>query len=344
MSNGKVRIATVAAGMALAAISTAPAQAAGVADFYKDRTVTIMVGFGAGGGYALYARTLGQHMGRHIPGNPNIVLQFMTGAGGNKAANYFYSVAPRNGAVLAHLSNSVALQQVLRPKRIRYDASKLGYLGRMVSMRSSLIVWHTAPATSLADFKNKQLIFGATGRAGQDYMNPTLMKNVLGFNVKVVTGYKGSRSINNAMEKGEVHAMANSWGSVKARLGQWLDKKQIVPLAMIGLTPSPDRPDIPLVLDMAESPEDRQILELMASTTAVGRAISTPPEIPADRLAALVAAFDATIKDPRFLADVKKRNMELDYMSGPNVQKIINKTIATPKDLVARFKKAVDFK
>jgi len=288
-----------------------PTQAAGVADFYKDRTVTIMVGFGAGGGYALYARTLGQHMGRHIPGNPNIVLQFMTGAGGNKAANYFYTVAPRNGAVFAHLSNSAALQQVLRPKRIRYDASKLNYLGRMVSMRSSLIVWHTSPAITLANFRKKTLIFGATGRAGQDYMNPMLMKNVLGFKVKVVTGYKGSRSINNAMEKGEVHAMANSWGSVKARLGQWLDKKQIVPLAMIGLTPSPDRLDIPLVLDMAKSKEDQQLLESMASTTAVGRAISTPPEIPSDRLAALRAAFDATMKDPKFLADAKNGKWNL---------------------------------
>ncbi len=344
MSERKTRVVTATATMALAAFLTTPTHAAGLADFYKDRTVTIMVGFGAGGGYALYARTLGQHMGRHIPGNPNIVLQFMTGAGGNKAANYFYTVAPRNGAVLAHLSNSAALQQVLRPKRIRFDVSKFNYLGRMVSMRSSIIVWHTSPATSLADFKKKTLIFGATGRAGQDYMNPTLMKNVLGFKVKIVTGYKGSRAINNAMEKGEVHAMANSWGSVKARLGQWLDKKQIVPLAMVGLTVSPDRPDIPLVLDMAKSKEDRQILELMASTTAVGRAISTPPDIPADRLAALRAAFDATMKDPKFLADVKKRKMELDYMSGADVQKIINKTIATPKELVARFKKAVEFK
>jgi tripartite-type tricarboxylate transporter receptor subunit TctC len=340
----RIKAVTASATVGLAALSTAPLQAAGVAEFYKDRTVTIMVGFGAGGGYALYARVLGQHLGRHIPGNPNVVLQFMTGAGGNKAANYFYTVAPRNGAVLAHLSNSAALQQVLRPERLRYDASKLNYLGRMVSMRSSIIVWHTAPATSLADFKNKELIFGATGRAGQDYMNPTLLKNILGFKARVVTGYKGSRAINLAMEKGELHAMANSWGSVKARLGQWLDKKQIVPLAMIGLTPSPDRPDIPLVLDMAKTPEDRQILELMASTTAVGRAISTPPAIPADRLAALLMAFDKTMKDPKFLADAKKRKMEIDYMSGADVQKIINKTIATPKALVARFKKAVDFK
>ena len=330
--------------MALAAFVTAPAQAAGVADFYKDKTMTILVGFGAGGGYALYGRTLGQHLGRHIPGNPKIIMQFMPGAGGNKAANYFYKVSPRDGSVLSHLSNSAALQQVLRPERIRYDVSKLSYLGRMVSMRSSIIVWHTSPATSIEAFKKKTLIFGATGRAGQDYMNPTLLKNVLGFKVKVVTGYKGSRAINLAMEKGEVHAMANSWGSVKARLGQWLDKKQIVPLAMVGLTPSPDRPDIPLVLDMAKTEEDRQLLELMASTTAVGRAFSTTPKVPADRVAALRTAFDKTMKDPEFLADIKKRKMELEYMSGPDVQKIIAKTIATPKDLVARFKKAVELK
>jgi len=340
----KLKIKAAAATVALAAFSATPTQADGVADFYKDRTMTILVGFGAGGGYGLYGQTLGQHLGRHIPGKPNIIMQFMPGAGGNKAANYFYTVAPRNGAVLAHLSNSAALQQVLQPERIRYDMSKLSYLGRMVSMRSSIIVWHTSPATSLAAFKKNTLIFGATGRAGQDYMNPTLLKNVLGFKVKIVTGYKGSRSINNAMEKGEVHAMANSWGSVKARLGQWLDKKQIVPLAMVGLTPSPDRPDIPLVLDMAKTKADRELLELMASTTAVGRAFSTPPKVPSERVAALRAAFDKTMKDPKFLADIKKRHMELEYMSGADVQKIINKTIATPKELVARFKKAVEMK
>jgi tripartite-type tricarboxylate transporter receptor subunit TctC len=343
MSKLRIKSVTVVATMALAIVGAAPTQAAGVADFYKDRTMTILVGFGAGGGYALYGRTLGQHMGRHIPGNPKIIMQFMPGAGGNKAANYFYKVAPRNGAILSHLSNSAALQQVLRPERIRYDVSQLSYLGRMVSMRSSIIVWHSSPATNLKDFRKNTLIFGATGKAGQDYMNPTLLKNVLGFKVKVVTGYKGARAINNAMEKGEVHAMANSWGSVKARLGQWLDKKQIVPLAMVGLTPSPDRPDIPLVLDMAKTQADRELLELMASTTAVGRAFSTPPEVPSDRVAALRAAFDKTMKDPKFLADVKKRRMELEYMSGADVQKIINKTIATPKDLVARFKKAVEF-
>jgi len=343
MSKSRIKAVSAAATVALAAFSTTPAQAAGVADFYKDKTITIMVGFGAGGGYGLYARTLSQHMGRNIPGNPNIILQFMTGAGGVKVANYFYNVAPRDGTFLAHLANSAALQQVLRPDRIRYDASKLNYLGRMVSMRSAIIVWHTAPATTLADFRKKTVIFGATGKAGQDYMNPTLMKNVLGYKVKMVTGYKGSNAINLAMEKGELHAMANSWGSVKARLGHWLDNKQIVPLAMVGLTPSPDRPDIPLVLDMAKTEADRQVLELMASTTAVGRAISTTPGLPPDRLAALLTAFDKTMKDPKFLADVEKRKMEIDYMSGADVQKIINRTIASPKELVDRFKKAVEF-
>ena len=132
----RMKTVTALAAGALATFSTAGALAAGVADFYKNRPITFMVGFGAGGGYGLYARTLSQHLGRHIPGNPKILMQFMTGAGGVKAANYFYNVAPRDGSVLAHLSNSAALQQVLRPDRIRYDASKLNYLGRMVSMRS----------------------------------------------------------------------------------------------------------------------------------------------------------------------------------------------------------------
>ena len=183
-----------------------------------------------------------------------------------------------------------------------------------------------------------------SSKLSSGYLFPAWLNATVGTKFKVISGYRGGDRHNVAMEKGEVHAMANSWGSVKARLGQWLDKKQIVPLAMVGLTPSPDRPDIPLVLDMAKTKADRELLELMASTTAVGRAFSTPPKVPSKRVAALRAAFDKTMKDPKFLADIKKRHMELEYMSGADVQKIINKTIATPKELVARFKKAVEMK
>lgn len=331
-------------GISLSAVFALSGVGAQAADFYKGRTITMLVSFGAGGGYGLYARTLGQHMGKHIPGNPTIIMQFMTGAGGNKAANYFYNVSARDGSVLAHLSNALALFQVLQPSRVKYDASKLNYLGRMASMRSSLITWHTSPATTLEDFRKKELIFGATGRSGQDYMNPTLMKNILGFKARVVTGYKGSRAINNAMEKGEVHAMANSWGSVKSRLGHWLDQKKIVPLAIIGLSKEPSRPDLPLVMDLAQNKSDRDILELMASTTAVGRAFTTTPAVPADRIELLRAAMAATMKDPAFLKDTTKRKMDLDYVSGPDLQTIVNKTIASSPKLIASFKKAVDMK
>lgn len=328
----------------LAAVSATTARADAVTDFYTGKTITILVAFGAGGGYGLYSRTLSQHLGRHIPGKPTIILKFMPGAGGAKAANYFYNVAPRDGSYMALLSNSAAVAQILQGKKLKYDVSKFKYIGRMVSMRSAIIIWHTAPVKKLADAKSETIIFGSTGKSGQDYMNPMLMKNVLGYKVKMVMGYKGSRSINNAMEKGEVQAMANSWGSVKARLGQWLDKKLITPIAMVALSPAPDRPDIPVLLDLAKNQKDRAVLELMASSTAVGRAFALPGGVPADRVAALRTAFKATMKDPKFLADAKKRKMDLDFLSGEEVEKIVRKTIATSAETIKRFKTAIEIK
>lgn len=335
-------IAALAAGVLVLGLAAGrPAAADPVADFYKGKDITILVAFGAGGGYGLYARTLAQHLGRHIPGRPNIITQFMSGAGGAKAANYFYNVSPRDGSVIALLSNAAAMAQVLQGDKLKYDASKLNYIGRMVDMRSAIIVWHTAPVKTLADATKHTIIFGGTGKSSQDYINPALMKNILGYKVKVVLGYKGSKEINLAMEKGEVHAMANSWGSVKARLGHWIKNKQINVIAMVGLTRAPDLPNVPTLLELAKNDEDRAVMELMASTTAVGRAFSTPPAVPAERVAALRAAFKATMDDPAFLADAKKRKMDLEYMSGEKVQKIVAKTIAAPKSVVERFKKAL---
>jgi tripartite-type tricarboxylate transporter receptor subunit TctC len=332
----------IAAGTLVLGLAAAgPAAADPVADFYKGRDVTILVAFSAGGGYGLYARTLAQHLSKQIPGKPTIITQFMPGAGGAKAANYFYNVSPRDGSVISLLSNSAALAQVLQGDKLKYDTSKLNHIGRMVDMRSAIIVWHTAPVKALEDARKETIIFGSTGKSSQDYMNPILMKNVLGYNVKMVMGYKGSKPINLAMEIGEVHAMANSWGSVKARLGHWLKNKQINVIAMVGLTRAPDLAGTPTLLELAKTEQDRAVMELMASTTAVGRAFATPPAVPADRVAALRAAFKATMEDPAFLADARKRKMDLEYMSGEEVQKIVNKTIAAPKSVVERFKKAL---
>lgn len=328
-----------AAAIGLAAASTAKAD--DVSDFYKDRDVTILVAFGAGGGYGLYSRTLSEFMPKHIPGNPTMILKFMPGAGGAKAANYFANVAPDDGSWMGLMSNSAALAQKMQ-EGMKYDASEFRYIGRMVDMRSALIVWQPGPVETLAGMKDTQVIFGSSGTSSQTYINPMLLKNVLGYNVKVVAGYSGSRSINNAMEKGEVHAMFNSWGSVKARLGQWLANDKIKVLGMVGFTPAPDLPEVPTMLQMAETEEQRKLLELMAVTTEVGRAFSTTPEAPDARLAALRTAFEATMKDPAFLEAAKKRQMDLDYMSGEEVQKVVKRGTDASDELIRKFRAAIE--
>jgi tripartite-type tricarboxylate transporter receptor subunit TctC len=338
-------IRTVAASAVVFGITAfATAQADPTADFYKGKQINILVAFGAGGGYGIYAQLLAQYMGDHIPGHPNLVPQYMPGAGGAKAANYLYNVSPRDGSTIALLSNSAALAQVLQGKKLKYDASKFNYIGRLVDMRSAILVWHTAGVRTVADMKTHQVIFGCTGTEAQDYMNPMLMKNILGYKVKVVQGYKGSKDVNMAMEKGEVQAMSNSWGSVKARLSNWLDKKLAIPVAMVGLTPAPDLPNAPTLVSLAKNKSDRAVLELMASTTEVGRAFATPPGLPPARLAALRKAFKATYDDPKFQADAKKRNMDMDYATGESTEKLVRQTIAAPKSVVDRFIKALELK
>lgn len=337
-----VRTATaIASAAAVACGATATATAQDVKDFYRDHDITILVAFGAGGGYGLYSRTLSEHMSRHIPGHPNIILKFMPGAGGAKAANYFANVSPRNGSVMGLMSNSAALAQKMQPG-LRYDASKFKYIGRMVDMRSALIVWQPGPVETLEGMKDTQVIFGTSGTSSQTYINAKLLKNVLNYNVKLVAGYSGSRSINNAMEKGEVHAMFNSWGSVKARLGHWLRDGKIKVLGMVGFTRAPDLPNVPTMLDMAETDEQKKLLELMAVTTEVGRAFSTTPGAPNARVAALRAAFDATLKDPKFLAAAKDRKMDLAYKSGKEVQKIVKRGTDASEELIQKFRAALE--
>lgn len=339
--NSIIRIVAVGAILFGAGAATV-AQAESAADFYRGKEIKILVAFGAGGGYGLYAQMLAKYLGNHIPGHPTLILQYMPGAGGARAANYLYNVAPHNGTMIAELSNSVALAQVLEGAKLKYDASKFSYIGRLVDARNAIMVWHTAGVKTIADMKKKQVIFGSTGTQAQDYMTPTLMKNILGYKVKIVLGYKGSKETYLAMEKGEVQAISNSWSSVKARHRNWLEKKIAIPVAIVGMTKAPDLPNVPTLVSLAKDKADRAVLELLASTAEVGRSFAAPQGVPAARLAVLRKAFKATYDDPKFRADAKKRHMDLAYKSGAAIEKIVRQTIAAPKAVVARFEHALN--
>lgn len=315
-------------------------RAESVADFYRDKVLTLIVAAGPGGGYDLYSRVLSRHLSRHIPGKPRMVLQFMPGAAGVKAANYFAVVAPKDGSVMALLSQSVALFQKLEGG-VRYDTAKMNWIGRMVSATGVMVAWHTAPATRLADMKEKQIIFAAHGKSGDTYMFPRLMSKLLGYKFKTVIGYPGSANAMNALEQGEAHAYTYIWASLKSRKGDWLKQGKLIPFANYSLDTPKDRPDLPLIMNLAKNPDDRRIFEFMSSIATVGRSFTLPPEVPKARVTALRRAFDATMKDAKFLAEAKKRNMDIEPATGERIQEVIEKTVATPQALIDKAKRAL---
>jgi tripartite-type tricarboxylate transporter receptor subunit TctC len=331
----KKHLATLALAAVLA-MTTTPSRADAVEGFYKGRDIQVIVAFGAGGGYDLYARALIEHFGRFVPGNPRFTIQFMPGAGGALAANHLYNVAAKDGTVIALLANGMPLGQVLRTTGIKFDAAQFQYIGRMASMEAGMVVWNEAGVRTIEQWRQKELVFGATGKANQDYFVPYIAGQLLGLKVRTVQGYKGSNEINLAMEKREVDAMSMSWASMIARLPHWVRDNKVTTLAFNGLAVPPDAPKVPLLVDLAKNEEDRKLLALIANPAAVGRTFTLPPGVPADRLAALRKAFDAMMKDEKFLADAKARNMDVNPLSGAEMTKIVERVLATPAPVVDR--------
>ena len=340
------RISRAAAAVALASAVTLlapsrPAAADPIADFYHGKTVTIIVAGGVGGGFDLYARTLSQHMSRYIPGQPTVILQFMPGAGGVKGTNYLYGVSPRDGSTMGLPAQTVALFQRIQPGSVRYDAAKFNWVGRMVSATGVLVVWHGASATSLKDMKTKQIVWGSTGTSNDGYYFPRLMATLLGYKFKIVTGYAGSAQIINAMERGELDAYVYIWASLKTAGASLLADKKLIPFANYSTETPHDRPDLPLVSGLTDDPDKKAILELFSSIATVGRSFALPPAVPAERVAAMRKAFDETMRDSAFLADAKKRRMDIEPMTGEKVQAVIEKAVATPQAIIEKAQAAL---
>lgn len=345
-------IGIVASSIFAVAIGASSAVAAGKspAEFYKDNVVTIILGAGPGGGYDLYARTVMKHLVKHIPGKPSYILQFMPGAGGQKAAGYVYNVAPKDGLKLAKLSNMLPAFQLLRGGT-KYDVSKMNYIGRAASMQYVTMVWHTAGVKNLADAQKAKtpIIFGASGLSQSNYIVPTIMKSLLGLNVKVISGYPGTAAINKALEQGEVTGRAGAWSSWISRAGRLIDEKKIFAIAQSGLEKAGNIMDgygkpTPLLLDMAKNADEKAILRLLASDAAVGRNFSVPPGVPKDRVKALCRAFDATMADPDFLANAKSRKLLVEPKPCEWLTKVAADIVATPKPLVKKAKALLGWK
>jgi tripartite-type tricarboxylate transporter receptor subunit TctC len=310
------------------------ARAETVADFYKGKTVNVLIGVGAGGEYDLQARLVARFLGKHIPGNPVVVAQNMTGAGGLKMANYLYDVAPKDGTYIGMIANSFPALQVVGLDGLQFDASKFGWLGTMAATVETMAVWQTAGINSVDDLRKREIVAGASGKGAITYTLPAVMNEVLGTKFKIVTGYTGGNQINLAMERGEVQARNNTWSSWKATKPDWLRDKKLSIVVQAG--PRASDLDAPSLEDLAKSAEDRQLVELIVSGTQLGRPLATTPGVPEERLQALRAAFAATMKDPEFLDEARKLNFEVEPVLGEALQKVVAKVLSTSKTVADR--------
>ncbi len=323
----------------------APARADDVADFYRGKRISLVIGYGSGGGYDLYARLLGRFIGAHIPGNPTIVPQNMPGAGSRSAANWLYAIAPKDGTVISCLSQATPTDQALGQPGVRFDADKFNWIGNLSVVNNILFVSAASGVTTIEQAKSKPLAIGASGASSPSVLYPQVSNNLLGTKFKIISGYPGGGDINIAVERHEVDGRgSDSWASMKSTHPDWLRDHAINILFQVGPRRESDLPDVPLWTELAANEDQRQVLDILSGDVSVGRPILTAPDVPADRVKALRQAFDDTMRDPQFIEAAKQSNMELNPMGGEELQRIVGKIVAPPAKILAIVKDAIAIK
>jgi tripartite-type tricarboxylate transporter receptor subunit TctC len=339
MLHGKrVRLAAAIA-LAVTAAGAVPATAQSVADFYQGKTIGIVMGTGPGGSFDLYGRTIAEHLSRHLPGNPTIIVEHMPGAGGVIAGNHIYGPAPQDGSKIL-LSHALPLSEMLEPQGVRFQSAKFQWLGSYDAIAHTMAVWHTAQVSRIDDLKGKPIVIGTFNKAHLTYQWPMLMKNVLGLNYQVIIGYRSGNDLNLAMERGEVHGWAASWENLAGTRPQWLSEKKVSLLAQFTLERKRDIPDVPTLLELTP-PDKKDVVEFVAAGTPFGRALAVGPQVPAERVAVLRKAFNDLMQDQAFLADARKRKLDIDPRDAAHAHALVNKITSASPDLVMRVKKAI---
>ena len=328
----------VVTGLAIAALAgfAAAAYAQSPQEFFSGKTLRFTVTYEPGGTYDLYSRLLIAHLSKHIPGNPTIVVQYMPGAGGMTGTVNLFEKAARDGTQLGMLPRDIAVSQMLHPQAARYDAKRFNWIGRIASYTGVMFVMSRTGVKSADDLRNKPVVVGSWGNATDSFVTPTLLNALAGTRFKIVIGYHGAADVDLAIERGEADCRVASWTALKTTRGEWLKDGRIAVPFQTGLRRHADLPDLPLMSDLATSDDGRRILEFMNSDASVGWNAVVPPDVPTDRVAALRTAFDATMSDPDFLADAQKQGLEIVPGRGDEVQQVVEHTLATPPELVAR--------
>ena len=334
-------LAAASVTIALALPPTAAVTQGTLEDHFRGKTLTVVIPTGPGGDRMANATPFMRYFGRHIPGNPNVVPSFMPGAGGAVGMNFLQSVAPKDGLTIATPLAPVVLAQVTGEKSVKYDTAKMNWIGRTADATQVLYVRGNVDVKDVNELRTKKVVIGSSGPASASTIIPYVMNHVFGTKMHVVLGYSGSGAFNLAVQRGETDGALTTWNNVGNNYGEMVRNGSLRILFHVALLQNPELPKIPLALDMAANDADRAIIELMSSSSEMGQTFVAPPGVPPQIVQALRLAFDATVKDPDYLAMMRKAGNSLNPMSGEPLTKIVGKTIDTPPSVIERYKTAV---
>lgn len=330
--------------LALVALTVAadPARGDNVGDFYKGRTINYFLATTAGGSWDVYLRVLINHWVKHIPGNPAIVVQYQPGGGGVKTLEYMDGIAAKDGTAIATPLPTSLLYSALNPRSVSYQPQRFQWIGNMARTQDVISVWHTVPIKTIAAAREAVATMGVTGPGSNTFFDIAMANSLLGTKFKMVQGYRGSVELDLAMERRETDGRANTWDGWAAAKPDWLANKWVVHLVQIGLSRLPEIGDVPLFVDLVKNPGDRQVAEFLSGAIALGRTIFAPPGVPAERIAALRRAFDATMTDPAYLEECKARNLSTgEWMTGRQMEGLMDRMFASPPELIERAKATI---
>jgi len=329
-------------GVALAGVAgfAAPGWGQGVADFYRGRTISILMGTGPGGSYDLYGRTIAEHLGRHIPGQPLLIVEHMPGAGGVNAGNHIFGPGPQDGSKIL-LSHALPLVEKLEPGAgVRFESRKFQWLGAYDAIAQMMALWHNSGVRTLDDLRTKDLVVGSFNKTHLSYQWAMLTKDALGARYKVITGYPSGNHLNLAMERGEIHGWTISWENLVGTKPEWLRERKVDILVQYTIDRLPELKEVPTLIEIA-APGKKDVAEFITFGTPFARALAVGPAVPADRVAALRQAFDDLMQDKAFLDDAKKRKLDINPRNAKATHALVEKIAAASPDLVARVRKAI---
>ena len=333
-----MKISTLAAASlfsAALAIGAAQAQE----PFYKGKTVELIIGYPPGGSNDVYARLLSTHLGKHIPGNPTVVARNMPGAGSFLAGNHMASVAAKDGTSIAICAPTIALDEKLATPGVRFKTAQLNWIGRISPLINIVMIAKKSPVKTVADAQKTEVTLSGTGVGSTVSIYPTVMNNMFGTKYKLIMGYKGSNEAMLAVERGEVEGHSTAWEALKTAHPSWKTDGDVTLPVQFAIKPHPELPDVPTAMEFARTPDEKRVLEAILNATEVGTAFFTSPGVPAERVTILRRAFDATMLDPEFKADVEKMRVSLDPMKGEDLQKLVSQVSDLPADVTEMVRK-----